>query len=102
LSLARRSPVDPAGHRRSRPRLKEGAGMAEPFDMTLVQCGSRLRRSPFFEAEQRYGPKGYTVYNHTLFPIRFDTLDNEYWHLLNHVTLWDVAVERNVEIIGPD
>jgi glycine cleavage system T protein len=76
--------------------------MPEPFDMTLVQCGSRLRRSPFFEAEQRYGPKGYTVYNHTLFPIRFDTLENEYWHLLNHVTLWDVAVERNVEITGPD
>ena len=76
--------------------------MPEPFDMTLVQCGARLRRSPFFEAEQRYGPKGYTVYNHTLFPIRFDTLENEYWHLLNHVTLWDVAVERNVEITGPD
>jgi glycine cleavage system aminomethyltransferase T len=76
--------------------------MPEPFDMALVQCGARLRRSPYFEAEQRYGPKGYTVYNHTLFPIRFDTLENEYWHLLNHVTLWDVAVERNVEITGPD
>jgi glycine cleavage system T protein len=76
--------------------------MPEPFDMTLVQCGARLRRSPFYEAEQRYGPKGYTVYNHTLFPIRYDTLENEYWHLLNHVTLWDVAVERNVEITGPD
>jgi glycine cleavage system aminomethyltransferase T len=76
--------------------------MPEPFDMSLVQCGARLRRSPFFEAEQRYGPLGYTVYNHTLFPIRYDTLENEYWHLLNHVTLWDVAVERNVEISGPD
>ena len=76
--------------------------MPEPFDMTLVQCGARLRRSPYFEAEQRYGPRGYTVYNHTLFPIRFDTLEDEYWHLLNHVTLWDVAVERNVEITGPD
>jgi glycine cleavage system aminomethyltransferase T len=74
----------------------------EPFDMSLVQCGARLRRSPFYEAEQRYGPKGYTVYNHTLFPIRYDDLEAEYWHLLNHVTLWDVAVERQVEIIGPD
>jgi aminomethyltransferase len=74
----------------------------EPFDMTLVQCGARLRRSPFYEAEQRYGPKGYTVYNHTLFPIRYDDLEAEYWHLLNHVTLWDVAVERQVEITGPD
>jgi len=74
----------------------------EPFDMSLVQCGARLRRSPFFEAEQQYGPKGYTVYNHTLFPIRFDDLEAEYWHLLHHVTLWDVAVERQVEITGPD
>jgi aminomethyltransferase len=74
----------------------------EPFDMSLVQCGARLRRSPFYEAEQRYGPKGYTVYNHTLFPIRYDELEAEYWHLLNHVTLWDVAVERQVEITGPD
>jgi len=74
----------------------------EPFDMSLVQCGSRLRRSPFYEAEQRYGPLGYTVYNHTLFPIRYDTLENEYRQLLEGVTLWDVAVERNVEITGPD
>ncbi len=74
----------------------------EPFDMSLVQCGARLRRSPFYEAEQRYGPKGYTVYNHTLFPIRYDDLEAEYWHLLEHVTLWDVAVERQVEITGPD
>jgi glycine cleavage system aminomethyltransferase T len=82
--------------------MEEGEAMSEPFDMTLVQCGARLRRSPYYEAEQRYGPKGYTVYNHTLFPIRYDTLENEYWHLLNHVTVWDVAVERNVEITGPD
>jgi glycine cleavage system aminomethyltransferase T len=72
------------------------------FDMSLVQCGARLRRSPFYEAEQRHGPKGYTVYNHMLFPIRFDDLEAEYWHLLNHVTLWDVAVERCLEIAGPD
>jgi aminomethyltransferase len=72
------------------------------FDMSLVQCGARLRRSPYYEAEQRYGPKGYTVYNHMLFPIRFDDLEAEYWHLLEHVTLWDVAVERCLEIAGPD
>ena len=73
-----------------------------PFDMSLVQRGARLRRSPFFEATQRYGPRGFTVYNHTLFPINFDDFEAEYWHLLNNVTLWDVAVERNVEISGPD
>ena len=72
------------------------------FDMSLVQCGARIRRSPFYEAEQRYGPKGYTVYNHMLFPIRYDELEAEYWHLLEHVTLWDVAVERCLEVSGPD
>jgi glycine cleavage system aminomethyltransferase T len=76
--------------------------MTQPFDMTLVQRGARLRRSPFYEATQKYGPRGFTVYNHTLFPINFDDFEAEYWHLLNAVTLWDVAVERNVEVTGPD
>jgi glycine cleavage system aminomethyltransferase T len=76
--------------------------MTTPFDMSLVQQGARLRRSPYYEAEQKYGPKGYTVYNHMLFPIRFDTFENEYETLLHDVTLWDVAVERCVEIDGPD
>jgi aminomethyltransferase len=72
------------------------------FDMSRVQRGARLRRSPFFEATQRHGPKGFTVYNHTLFPTHYDDFEAEYRHLLEHVTLWDVAVERNVEITGPD
>ena len=72
------------------------------FDMNLVQRGARLRRTPFFEATQRHGAAAYTVYNHMLFPICYGDLDDEYWHLVNHVTLWDVAVERQVEITGPD
>ncbi len=72
------------------------------FDMSLVQRGARLRRSPFFDATQRHGAKAYTVYNHMLFPISFADLEEEYWHLINHVTLWDVSVERQVEITGPD
>lgn len=73
-----------------------------PFDMNLVQRGARLRRSPFFEATQRYGARAYTVYNHMLFPICYRDLEEEYWHLIHHVTLWDVSVERQVEITGPD
>ena len=76
--------------------------MAEPFDMSLVQRGARNRRTPYYEATQRYGPKGFTVYNHMYFPIRFDTFENEFEALLNDVTLWDVAVERCLEISGPD
>ncbi len=76
--------------------------MNDRFDMSLVQRGARLHRTPFFEATQRYGAKGYSVYNHTLFPISFDELEAEYWKLINSVTVWDVSVERQVEITGPD
>jgi aminomethyltransferase len=72
------------------------------FDMGLVQRGARGRRTPYYEAEQRYSPLGYTVYNHMYFPIRFDSFENEYTALLNDVTVWDVAVERCLEIAGPD
>ena len=75
--------------------------MAE-FDMSLVQRGARLRRSPYYEATQEYGPVGFTVYNHMLFPIRFDTFEAEFEALLNDVTVWDVAVERCLQVTGPD
>jgi aminomethyltransferase len=75
--------------------------MAE-FDMGLVQRGARNRRTPYYEAEQRHGPLGYTVYNHMYFPIRFDTFENEFQALLNDVTIWDVSVERCIEVSGPD
>ncbi len=74
----------------------------EPFDMGLVQRGARNRRTPYYEATQRYGPKGFTVYNHMYFPIRFDTFEAEFDALLNDVTIWDVSVERCLEISGPD
>jgi glycine cleavage system aminomethyltransferase T len=73
-----------------------------PFDMSLVQRGARNRRTPYYEATQRYSPKGFTVYNHMYFPIRFDTFEAEFEALLNDVTIWDVSVERCVEISGPD
>jgi glycine cleavage system aminomethyltransferase T len=72
------------------------------FDMSLVQRGARNRRTPYYEATQRYDPMGFTVYNHMYFPIRFDTFENEFDALLNRVTLWDVSVERCLEISGPD
>jgi aminomethyltransferase len=72
------------------------------FDPAQIQRGARLKRSPYFEATQRAGCRGYTVYNHMLLPIRYDSFEAEYQRLLADVTLWDVSVERNVEIAGPD
>ncbi len=76
--------------------------MVFSFDMGLIQQGARLRRSPYFEATLKYGCRAYTVYNHTFLPGYYDDPVNEYWHLLNHVAIWDVGVERQVEITGPD
>jgi aminomethyltransferase len=72
------------------------------FDMGLVQRGARNRRTPYYEATQKYDPMGFTVYNHMYFPIRFDSFENEFDALLNDVTVWDVSVERCLEISGPD
>lgn len=74
----------------------------KPFDMSLIQRGARVRRSPFFEATLRDGCRSYTVYNHMFLPSYYAEPEDEYQHLLEHVTLWDVSVERQVEITGPD
>lgn len=76
--------------------------MAQAFDISLIARGARVRRSPFFEATQRWGCKSYTVYNHMLLPSYYDDPVQEYWKLIEGVTLWDVGVERQVEITGPD
>jgi glycine cleavage system aminomethyltransferase T len=76
--------------------------MHKPLDMSLVQRGARLKRSPYFEATQRHGCWGYTVYNHMFLPIGYEALEGEYAKLLNDVTVWDVSVERNIEISGRD
>ncbi|MEE9563185.1 MAG: glycine cleavage system protein T, partial [Thermoanaerobaculia bacterium] len=76
--------------------------MTDSFDIKTIQRGARLRRSPFFEATRRHGCWGYTVYNHMFLPIGYDDLEKEYWRLLEDVTVWDVSVERQVEITGPD
>jgi len=76
--------------------------MQKPLDMRLIQRGARLKRSPYFDATQRSGCWGYTVYNHTFLPIGYDDLEREYSKLLTDVTVWDVSVERNTEISGPD
>jgi glycine cleavage system T protein len=76
--------------------------VAEAFDISIIARGARIRRSPYFEATQKYGCKGYTVYNHMYLPNFYDDPVKEYWKLVNDVTLWDVSVERIVEIKGPD
>ena len=67
-----------------------------------IYFGPWYRRSPFFEATRRAGCTAYDVYNHMLLPAYYDDPEVEYWALLNDVTVWDVAVERTVEVTGKD
>jgi glycine cleavage system aminomethyltransferase T len=60
------------------------------------------RKSPYFESTKRAGCRSWGLYNHMLLPTLYDDPATEYWALLNGVTMWDVAVERCVEISGSD
>ena len=63
----------------------------------------RLRRTPFTSSVEKYGVKGFSVVNHALLPKAFSTsIEEDYWHLRSAVQIWDVGVQRQVEIMGPD
>ena len=70
--------------------------------MALISPSRRLRRTPFSEGVEAAGVNAYTVYNHMLLPTVFESVEADYHHLKSAVQVWDVAVERQVELRGPD
>ena len=70
--------------------------------MALLSPSRRLRRTHFSEGVEAAGVKSYTVYNHMLLPTVFRSVEEDYHHLKSAVQIWDVAVERQVELRGPD
>ena len=62
----------------------------------------RVRKSPFFEATLAAGATHFTVYNHMYMPVSYGDPAAEYRRLIEDVAMWDVSVERQVEIAGPD
>jgi aminomethyltransferase len=64
--------------------------------------GTQIRKSPFFDATVRWGAQGFSVYNHMYIPRDFGDPEQNFWTLVNDAILCDVAVERQVEITGPD
>ena len=62
----------------------------------------RLRSTPYTDRIEAHGVSSYTVYNHMLLPASFKSLESDYHHLKEFVQVWDVAAERQVEIIGKD
>ena len=67
-----------------------------------ITLSDRLRKSPYYEATLRSGAKSFTIYNHMLMPVVYEGTEDDYWNLINNVSLWDVAAERQVEITGSD
>ena len=70
--------------------------------MAVISPSRRLRRTPFSDGVEAAGVKSYTVYNRMLLPTMFESVQADYRHLKDHVQVWDVSVERQVELRGPD
>ena len=68
----------------------------------FISKSRRLRSTPYTSRIEKQGASAYTVYNHMLLPAAFGSLEDSYHHLKQHVQVWDVAAERQVEISGKD
>ena len=71
-------------------------------DLVDFGFGTQIRKSPFYEATVRWGAKSFSVYNHMYIPRDFGDPERNFWNLVNEAILCDVAVERQVQISGPD
>ncbi|NND37040.1 MAG: glycine cleavage system protein T, partial [Gammaproteobacteria bacterium] len=67
-----------------------------------IGIGPNLRKSPYYDATIADGVVSMSVYNHMLTPVHFGDPEGEYRNLIENVVMWDVAVERQVQIEGPD
>jgi dimethylsulfoniopropionate demethylase len=77
-------------------------GGAKLIQNKLLSVSKRTRLTPFTRKVEAAGAKAYMVYNHMLLPTLFRTREEDYWHLCEHVQVWDVSVQRQVEVVGPD
>ena len=72
------------------------------YKTSKVVFSPRVRKSPYYNSTMKYGAKAFSVYNHMYMPVSYDGPVEDYKKLLNGVQLWDVGVERQVQIKGPD
>ena len=68
---------------------------------------TRIRKSPWWHLSKAAGCWAYTTYNHMYHPRAYikpedGGLLEEYRYLTRHVSMWDVAVERQIQVKGPD
>jgi len=63
----------------------------------------RQRATPYTPRIEALGVSAYSVVNRTILPKGFRrTVEEDYWHLREHVQLWDVSCQRQVALQGPD
>ncbi len=70
--------------------------------MVAVFPTARLRTSPFYEATLAEGMASASIYNRMIMPTTYGDPEAEYWRLIEGVSQWDVGVERQVQLKGPD
>ena len=70
--------------------------------MHHIHLTPRIRTSPFYESAVAAGLSDISVYNRMVMPTSYGDLKAEYDRLINGVAMWDVSIERQVEISGPD
>ena len=68
----------------------------------FIGIGTRIRKSPYYDSNLKYGVNGFTIYNKMYLPTGFSSPEEEYKSLINDVTFGDFAAERQIEITGPD
>ncbi len=70
--------------------------------MFTVFPTARLRPSPFYESAVAEGLVSASIYNRMIMPTSYGDPEAEYWRIVNGVSQWDVGVERQVQLKGPD
>jgi len=75
-----------------------------PVEMLI---STRVRKSPYWHLAHQAGCWRATVYNRMYHPRGYVRPEDggamvEYDALVNHVTMWNVAVERQIQVKGPD
>jgi glycine cleavage system aminomethyltransferase T len=63
---------------------------------------ARLRPSPFYESVVAEGLKTAMVYNRMILPASYGYPMEEYWRIINGVSMWDVGAQRQVQVTGRD
>ena len=72
-----------------------------------ILISTRVRKSPWWHLSKAAGCWAYTTYNHMYHPRAYVRPEDgglmaEYESLTRRVTMWDVAVERQIRVKGPD